>query len=266
MRMLAPRLFSSRIFRNSRSVDSKSSAADDSSRMRTLGSVRSARAIVIHCLMLSGRSPTGVSRSRSKPSSSPIKRTCLGDFLLPGEVRAKQIVGTDIQIVEHRAFVGDEHFLVDIGNPERLRLDRRTGGLAEDRYLPAVRNEHARNDLCERALAGAVAADDRVHLALIGAQACAVRARRSGRRSCGLMRFRRSQLPWCRTRGNPTGVSRARLSGAADQAAQVFKACRLPDPRAAGRTDRDRPCLPTSRYRRCTNRRLPRCNPRSTPS
>ena len=62
----------SRIFANRRSVESKSKAAEDSSRISTFGWHNSARPIVIHCLMLNGSPPTMTSRSRSKPVSSAI--------------------------------------------------------------------------------------------------------------------------------------------------------------------------------------------------
>ena len=99
---------------------------------------------------------------------------CFRDFLLRADVGAEQIVGADIKIVEHRAFIGNQHFLIDIGDAKRFRLDRRTRGFSEDRYLPAVGNEHARNDFGERTLARPVAADDRVNFPIVSAQACAI--------------------------------------------------------------------------------------------
>jgi hypothetical protein len=52
-----PAFRSSRIFANSRSVESRSSAADDSSRIKTLGLRNNARPIVIHWLEAERQDP-----------------------------------------------------------------------------------------------------------------------------------------------------------------------------------------------------------------
>ena len=82
--------------------------------------------------------------------------------------RAPRAVGTEPDVVEHRARLGDEDLLEDREDAAALRfarrLDRRDE-LAVELDLPGVRGVDAAEDLDQRRLAAAVLADERVHLA-----------------------------------------------------------------------------------------------------
>ena len=66
----APLSRNSRILSKSLSVESKSKAAVDSSRIKTSGSLNKLRAIVIHALVLRGKFPAGINGSISSSASS----------------------------------------------------------------------------------------------------------------------------------------------------------------------------------------------------
>src|SRR5205085_4194416 len=91
--------------------------------------------------------------------------------LLAIDRAADQAIGAEIEVIEHRALVRHEHFLEHVGDAELSRFAWRRRGSSPDRDLTAVGQQHTRDHLRQGALAGAVAADDRMHLALIGSEA-----------------------------------------------------------------------------------------------
>ena len=152
---------------NSRSRVSTSSADVASSRISTFGSRTSARTIEIACRSESDSSSTARSSAGGVPSSSASSAWCA--FPLRGLRPAlpPQPVGAGPHVVEHRARPDDEHLLEDRDHARGDGVGRR-GGCARSAREPddaGVRPVDARQDLDERALAGAVLADDRVHLA-----------------------------------------------------------------------------------------------------
>ena len=123
-----------RILTNSRSVESKSSAAEVSSRISTLGSHSSARPMVIHCLMLERqRADQGMSGSMSALRSA--LRIMLAARSHLAVLRTASWVNSPStpmkRLSTHRAFVGDQHFLEDCGNARERGSRRRRGRLAQ---------------------------------------------------------------------------------------------------------------------------------------
>ena len=74
-------------------------------------------------------------------------------------------VGAHEDIVDDRAFVRHEHFLVDSGDAERPAFGRRGRRFAENGNGAAIDRQDARDDLGHGGLAAAVTANDRVDLA-----------------------------------------------------------------------------------------------------
>ena len=165
---------SSRILPKRRSVESRSSAAEDSSRIRILGSVSRARPMVIHCLMLSGKPPTRMSGSISTPASSCIREPAISYFSRDGRDfdQSPSAPTNRLSATEHSS--RDENFLKHSGDPGAPRFERRSRRVAEKRELAAVRDLNARHHLGQGALAATVTADDRVDFAQTGAEAASV--------------------------------------------------------------------------------------------
>ena len=90
MMIAVPLSLNSRIFLKSRSVESKSNAAEDSSRINTFGTLNSARVIVIQALVLSGKFPAGANGSISSSAYSLIKARALFCFSLSDIVLVKK--------------------------------------------------------------------------------------------------------------------------------------------------------------------------------
>ncbi len=90
---------------------------------------------------------------------------CGSYFLGAGQHARPEPVGSKIEVVEHGAFVGDKHFLKDGRNADRTGVMGGVRRVAENVDLPRVDRQHAGNHLCKRALAAAVAAEDRMDLA-----------------------------------------------------------------------------------------------------
>ncbi len=169
-----PRSRRSRILANRRSVELRSSAADDSSRISTLGSHSSARPIVIHCLRLSGSPPAGWSSGEIETGQLHHQRLRRRDLRAGRQRFREQPVSADIEVVEDRALVGDQHFLEHGRDADRARLVWRARRVSEDVDLPGIDRQHAGDHLRERALAAAVAAENRVNLAERRAERAAV--------------------------------------------------------------------------------------------
>ena len=92
-------------------------------------------------------------------------------------------VSPEIEIVEQRAFVGDQHLLKHGGDPDPARIMGRIGCVAQNVDLARIDRQHARYYLGERALAAAVAAENRMDLAERGVERSPVE------RSCHVERF-----------------------------------------------------------------------------
>ena len=90
----------------------------------------------------------------------------------------EEAVGAHEQVVDDRAFVGDEHFLEHGRDADIARLVRGERGAAEDGHAAAVGRQHARYHLGERALAAAIAAHDGVDLAEVRREIAAVQRAR----------------------------------------------------------------------------------------
>jgi hypothetical protein len=91
---------------------------------------------------------------------------------------SSRIILADEQIVPHRAIVGDEHFLEYGGHACQPRIARRGRCMAQHGNMAAVDRQDAGNDLGERALATAIAADDGVDLAEAGGKGAAIQRAR----------------------------------------------------------------------------------------
>ena len=89
MMIAEPSSRSWRSLANRRCVESRSSAADDSSRISARGLHSSARPIVIHCLRPSGKVPTSVPGSIGRPVSSSISAAAAVALARCGMAREK---------------------------------------------------------------------------------------------------------------------------------------------------------------------------------
>src|SRR5581483_443351 len=90
-----------------------------------------------------------------------------GALLAYGDAGAQEPVRTQPDVVEHRPGLGDEHLLEDRDDARLYRCPRvaqRRQKAPSELDLAGVRRMHTTQDLHERALAGAVLADERVHL------------------------------------------------------------------------------------------------------
>ena len=147
-----------------------SSAEVASSRIRIARARSSARTMPHACRSLSESSSTGMSRSSRAEQlvEHRLARACASRA--PGRALRADAVAPQPDVVEHGAGLGDEHLLEHGDDAALLRGARRRGARPARREARSAASGrvHAAEDLDERALAGAVLADERVHLA--GAQ------------------------------------------------------------------------------------------------
>ena len=93
---------------------------DQDLRVRTA----SARAMVIHCLRPSGSVPTSACGSTGSPDSSSISSAARATLRVLRQRFGEQTVRAHEDVVDDRAFVGDQHFLIDGGDAERAAFGR----------------------------------------------------------------------------------------------------------------------------------------------
>jgi hypothetical protein len=98
-----------------------------------------------------------------------------GAHLLPDRERlGEEAVEADEEIIGDGALVRDQHLLKHRGDAGPAGLEWRARHVPQHRYLAAIRGQHPRHYLGQRALTATVTADDGVDLALPGAEGAAV--------------------------------------------------------------------------------------------
>ena len=95
----------------------------------------------------------GIAEVQLKAQQLVHQRCGFGDLLVAMHRAAEQPVGAEVQIVQHRAGVGNQHFLENIGDAHAAGFDRRGCRLAKNGDLSAVWQQDSRNNLGKRALA-----------------------------------------------------------------------------------------------------------------
>ena len=149
---VAPWSRSSRILAKSRSVESRSRAAEDSSRMSTSGFMSSARPMVIP-LLDGERQSAGVHLRVDRESGQLLHQRPGGLELLRARPRlGEEVVRTHEEVVGHRAGIGDQDLLVHGRDPGAARLQWSARRVAEDGELPGIGQDHSRHHLGESRL------------------------------------------------------------------------------------------------------------------
>ena len=165
--MAVPSSRSRRKVANRRSTSGGESAEVGSSRMMMRAPENSTRAISISCCRPIGRSPSRASGSTSMPNLASCSPRFARHAPPLHEAEAIGRLRAEKDVLGHRQIGRDAELLMDHGDAGRARVARRA-----EAGLPAVEHEaarefrmHAGDDLHQRALAGAVLADETMDLA-----------------------------------------------------------------------------------------------------